>query len=95
MNDSTGVFNYESEATSFSTEVTDGSRCSTPDNRPTNFMGNTALSEEEKERIIQYVDDLKYMERRDQALYELSKRREYFQDLAPFIWHSVGTIAAL
>jgi len=25
----------------------------------------------------------------------LSQQREHFSELAPFIWHSVGTIAAL
>ncbi|RID68380.1 hypothetical protein BRARA_C00540 [Brassica rapa] len=32
---------------------------------------------------------------RENALLELSKRREIFQDLAPLLWHSFGTIAAL
>jgi CCR4-NOT transcription complex subunit 9 len=30
-----------------------------------------------------------------QALLELSKRRESFPDLAPILWHSFGTVAAL
>lgn len=33
--------------------------------------------------------------KREQALLELSKRRESFADLAPVLWHSVGTVAAL
>jgi hypothetical protein len=32
---------------------------------------------------------------RESALLELSKRRESFPDLAPILWHSFGTIAAL
>jgi hypothetical protein len=32
---------------------------------------------------------------REQALLELSKKRESFPDLAPVLWHSYGTIAAL
>jgi CCR4-NOT transcription complex subunit 9 len=32
---------------------------------------------------------------REDALLELSKKREDFQDLAPMLWHSVGTITAL
>ena len=32
---------------------------------------------------------------RENALLELSKKREEFPDLAPLLWHSCGTIAAL
>jgi len=32
---------------------------------------------------------------RDDALFHLSKKREEFPDLAPILWHSVGTIACL
>lgn len=32
---------------------------------------------------------------RENALLELSKRREQFPELAPFLWHSFGTVAAL
>lgn len=32
---------------------------------------------------------------RENALLELSKKREAFPDLAPVLWHSFGTIAAL
>lgn len=59
------------------------------------FMENDRLSDNQKEQIIQYVDDLKYKKKRAKALQELSKNREYFQDLAPYIWHSIGTISAL
>lgn len=45
--------------------------------------------------IIKCIDELKYSDLRDNALLELSKQREHFQELAPFIWHSVGTIPAL
>ena len=34
-------------------------------------------------------------EQRESALLELSKKRETFQDLAPILWHSVGTMSAL
>lgn len=60
-----------------------------------NFMTNASVSEEEKQLIIKYIDELKYAEKRDNALVELSRQREHFSELAPFIWHSVGTIAAL
>jgi CCR4-NOT transcription complex subunit 9 len=45
--------------------------------------------------IIKLIDEIKYSDQRDNALIELSKQREHFQELAPFIWHSVGTIPAL
>jgi len=32
---------------------------------------------------------------REEALFDLSKKREEFPDLAPILWHSVGTIACL
>lgn len=59
------------------------------------FMQNTGVSEQEKADIIKHIDELKYAEKRDNALLELSRQREHFSELAPFIWHSVGTIAAL
>ncbi len=60
-----------------------------------NFLNNSSVSEEEKQLIIKYIDELKYADKRDNALVELSRQREHFSELAPFIWHSVGTIAAL
>jgi len=41
------------------------------------------------------VLDLSVAEKREAALLELSKKREDFADLAPILWHSFGTIAAL
>ncbi len=32
---------------------------------------------------------------RENALLELSKKRESFPELAPYLWHSFGTISAL
>ncbi|KAB8096906.1 hypothetical protein EE612_025517 [Oryza sativa] len=43
----------------------------------------------------QLVLDLCDPELRENALLELSKKREIFQDLAPLLWHSFGTVAAL
>lgn len=60
---------------------------------PTQTASN--FSEDEKQMIIKYIDELKFSEKRDNALIELSRQREHFTELAPFIWHSVGTIAAL
>nr|ACF81806.1 unknown [Zea mays] len=43
----------------------------------------------------QLVLELCDPELRENALLELSEKREIFQDLAPLLWHSFGTIAAL
>jgi CCR4-NOT transcription complex subunit 9 len=41
------------------------------------------------------VAELIHPDRREAALLELSKKRENYPDLAPILWHSVGTITAL
>ncbi|XP_061342211.1 uncharacterized protein LOC133288473 [Gastrolobium bilobum] len=43
----------------------------------------------------QLVLELGNPDLRENALLELSKKRELFQDLAPLLWNSFGTIAAL
>lgn len=43
----------------------------------------------------QLVLDLCDPELRENALLDLSKKREIFQDLAPLLWNSYGTVAAL
>eukprot|EP01018_Ginkgo_biloba_P020071 Gb_02183 [translate_table: standard] len=43
----------------------------------------------------QLVLELTIPEQRENALLDLSKKRELFQDLAPMLWNSFGTIAAL
>eukprot|EP00920_Eleutheroschizon_duboscqi_P026035 GHVT01064480.1.p1 GENE.GHVT01064480.1~~GHVT01064480.1.p1 ORF type:complete len:307 (+),score=25.46 GHVT01064480.1:699-1619(+) len=47
------------------------------------------------EKIYSLVQELSISEKREMALMELSKRRESFPDLAPILWHSFGTVAAL
>lgn len=51
--------------------------------------------EQERQHLFGLVGDLTNAERRESALLELSKRRDRFPDLAPILWHSPGTIAAL
>jgi CCR4-NOT transcription complex subunit 9 len=41
------------------------------------------------------VLDLTNPQTRENALLELSKKRESFPELAPYLWHSFGTISAL
>lgn len=45
--------------------------------------------------IIKHILNLKDPERKEEALLELSKKRESFTNLAPLLWHSTGTIALL
>ncbi|KAK7605195.1 hypothetical protein V9T40_007053 [Parthenolecanium corni] len=49
----------------------------------------------EKEMIYQWVLDIPNPETREKALLELSKKRETVSDLAPMLWHTFGTVAAL
>ena len=56
--------------------------------------GRSVLPVHEQEKY-QLVLQLTNPETREGALLELSKRRESFGDLAPILWHSVGTMAAL
>eukprot|EP01136_Pigoraptor_vietnamica_P011064 Opistho-1_new@49455 len=49
----------------------------------------------DKEKIYPLVLELTKTEQRESALLELSKKRESVPDLAPILWHSFGTMAAL
>jgi len=53
--------------------------------------GGQVLDHEKHELVQQLTDP----ETREAALLELSKRRESFGDVAPLLWHSFGTLAAL
>ena len=52
-------------------------------------------NKEETNRIIEWVIQLKDMIQRENALIELSKKRESFPDLAIYLWYSAGTVASL
>ncbi|KAL0362851.1 UNVERIFIED_CONTAM: CCR4-NOT transcription complex subunit, partial [Sesamum calycinum] len=54
-----------------------------------------AGKERKMQSAEQLVLDLCNPDLRENALLELSKKRELFQDLAPLLWNSFGTIAAL
>ncbi|XP_054161328.1 CCR4-NOT transcription complex subunit 9-like [Oppia nitens] len=47
------------------------------------------------EKIYQWISELSNAESRENALLELSKKREVVPDLATMLWHSFGAIAAL
>jgi CCR4-NOT transcription complex subunit 9 len=57
--------------------------------------GAAAMGAPDPNRLSQYVLDLTDLEKREAALLALSKQREEYADLAPILWHSVGTITAL
>nr|CAD7574227.1 unnamed protein product [Timema californicum] len=69
-------------------------------NEPRNNMSSqqspaTLQSAVDREKIYQWIVELSNPETRENALLELSKKREVVPDLAPMLWHSFGTIAAL
>ena len=49
----------------------------------------------DREQIYGWIMELSSPATRETALLELSKKREVVPDLAPMLWHSFGTIAAL
>ncbi|KYO01507.1 cell differentiation protein rcd1, putative [Plasmodium reichenowi] len=56
---------------------------------------NTINNEEEKKKVYQLVYDLCFSEKRENALLELSRKRETYHDIAPVLWNSFGTITTL
>lgn len=48
-----------------------------------------------REKIYQWIIELSSPDTREAALLELSKKREVVSDLAPMLWNSFGTMAAL
>uniref|UniRef100_A0A5B7B612 Cell differentiation protein RCD1 n=1 Tax=Davidia involucrata TaxID=16924 RepID=A0A5B7B612_DAVIN len=60
-----------------------------------NAVGAQANKDRKMQSAEQLVLDLSNPDLRENALLELSKNKEFFQDLAPFVWTSFGTIAAL
>ncbi|KAI8053731.1 hypothetical protein BDF22DRAFT_619708 [Syncephalis plumigaleata] len=53
------------------------------------------LSQADEEKIYQLILDLANPTLREQALLELSKKREQFDDLALILWHAYGVMAIL
>lgn len=46
-------------------------------------------------QVYTWIQELSSPETREHALIELSRKREVLPDLAPMLWHSFGTMAAL
>jgi len=55
----------------------------------------SAQAHVDREKIYQWIVELSNPDTRETALLELSKKREVVPDLAPMLWHSFGTMAAL
>eukprot|EP00939_MAST-03C_sp_MAST-3C-sp1_P001060 g1060.t1 len=51
--------------------------------------------QQEKNQLYKLVLGLLNDDDRERALAELSKKRDAYQDLAPILWHSIGTISTL
>jgi CCR4-NOT transcription complex subunit 9 len=49
----------------------------------------------DNDQLYHWITQLSNPETRENALLELSKKREVVPDLAPMLWHSFGTIASL
>lgn len=49
----------------------------------------------DREKVYAWINELSNPETRENALQELSKKREVVPDLAPMLWHSFGTVASL
>jgi CCR4-NOT transcription complex subunit 9 len=46
----------------------------------------------EEDKVYQYILELTNPATREQALLELSKKREAYEDLAPILWYSFGIL---
>ncbi|XP_010241638.1 PREDICTED: cell differentiation protein RCD1 homolog [Nelumbo nucifera] len=72
---------------------------SPPFGGPNTSSANPNTAQASKDRNMasaeQLVFDLSNPDLRENALHELSKKREIFQDLAPLLWSTPGAIAAL
>ncbi|GMF51987.1 unnamed protein product [[Candida] boidinii] len=54
--------------------------------------GNKALNDE---KVYRWIIELVYGPDKEQALLELGKKREYYDDLALVLWHSFGVMTSL
>ncbi|WAQ94566.1 CNOT9-like protein [Mya arenaria] len=59
------------------------------------LMTGSFMSQAEREKVYQWIGELTSPDTRENALQELSKKRDVVPDLAPMLWHSFGTVAAL
>lgn len=61
-----------------------------------NYVGPAQIPQAvDREKIYQWIAELSNPATRENALLELSKKREVVLDLAPLLWFSFGTMASL
>ncbi len=63
-----------------------------------NKAGNSnsfILEEQNHSLVINLIENIKKKEEMDKALFELSKQRENFKDIAVYIFYSTGTMSIL
>uniref|UniRef100_A0AAV1ZXF5 CCR4-NOT transcription complex subunit 9 n=1 Tax=Larinioides sclopetarius TaxID=280406 RepID=A0AAV1ZXF5_9ARAC len=60
-----------------------------------NVPQHSTLSQSDQEKVYQWISELARPDTRENALLELSKKREAVPELAPMLWNSFGTITAL
>ena len=58
-------------------------------------VGEKMVPKADMETIIRLIEDIKAPSKREIAFSGLCQQKEYYPDLALYLWHSVGTIAAL
>ena len=82
--------------TSLTSTITTPAATSTPKStNPQTAPSTIAGGPVDRDQIYQWILELSSPETRETALLELSKKREVVPDLAPMLWNSFGTIAAL
>uniref|UniRef100_A0A8C4N1M9 CCR4-NOT transcription complex subunit 9 n=1 Tax=Eptatretus burgeri TaxID=7764 RepID=A0A8C4N1M9_EPTBU len=55
----------------------------------------SAIERRELKKIYTWINEISSLQTRENALLELCKKQESVPDLAPMLWHSFGTAAAL
>jgi CCR4-NOT transcription complex subunit 9 len=69
-----------------------GTGTGTPLSLPMQHQHQHKLAQLEEEKIYSLITELTNPANREQALVELSKKREQYDDLALILWHSFGMI---
>ncbi|WAR14819.1 CNOT9-like protein [Mya arenaria] len=59
------------------------------------LMAGSSMSQDEREKVYQWIGELTSPDTRENALQLNIKKREVVPDLAPMLWHRFGTVAAL
>lgn len=70
-----------------------------PGPMPTKLSEMSSMDNSEQdesfEKVVESIFNLRFPDKREEALMELGRKRESFKSLAPLMWYSFGTIAIL